>query len=343
MAPRRSKRPPKASTKGQAAQNDPSTSRSRTRAPPASPRYSPYPSPSRQAASAPQTQAEAQAEAQAETQAEPQPQARAEAQTQPPTVTIQPPTAQPAPTVAPLPIHGPPADQRIAYLERQLEALQQSLLAPPPPPSASYLQQPHYALRALPYAPVIPPHQGSIDLPRQSFLNTQGESQISESIIATFPYIKKRLIEDVWHNRLSLEGFGELASDPLPYLDTGELPKIRAMFRGLEVYGRIVCWFANKKVALDLHEAFSSYRLHLLSLLGTYTFESVQAFHHTFVRIRLPLKQDDPTAWTTRSEQIERICLVARSISAARPLISKNKILNIARAFYSWAPNICRA
>jgi hypothetical protein len=108
------------------------------------------------------------------------------------------------------------------------------------------------------------------------------------------PYIRKKLVEGIWHNRLSLEGFSELASEPLPHLNTGELPKVRAMLRGLEVYSRTVYWFANKEVALNLYDAFSPYRLHLISLLGTYTFESVRVFHHTFVRIRLPLKQDDP-------------------------------------------------
>jgi hypothetical protein len=43
------------------------------------------------------------------------------------------------------------------------------------------LQQPHYALSAsLPYASVPVPLQGPVELPRQSFLNTQGESQIFE-------------------------------------------------------------------------------------------------------------------------------------------------------------------
>jgi hypothetical protein len=53
-----------------------------------------------------------------------------------------------------------------------------------------------------------------------------------------FLYIRKKLVED---NRLSLEGFIELASGPLPHLDIGELPKAREMLRSFEMYSRIVC------------------------------------------------------------------------------------------------------
>jgi hypothetical protein len=52
----------------------------------------------------------------------------------------------------------------------------------------------------------------------------QGQSQISKSILSKFPYIKEKLVEDIWHNRLSLEGFSELVSDPFPHLDTSGLP-----------------------------------------------------------------------------------------------------------------------
>jgi len=41
------------------------------------------------------------------------------------------------------------------------------------------------------------------------------------------------------------------------------------MLRGLKVYSRIVYWFANKEVTPNLYDAFSTYRLHLISLLGT--------------------------------------------------------------------------
>jgi len=315
MAPRRSNRPPKISTRSQEAQDDSSTSRSRTRGgtAAASSRHSPYPSSSRQTAPASQAQAEVKTEAQTQD----------EAQAQLHIVNVQPPTAQ-STIVGPLPTHeAPPASylnlppqltpnqQRFAHLEHQVEALQHSLNSQ----MALRLQQPHYALSAsLPYAPVAPPSQGPFELPRQSFLNTHGESQIFESIFMRFPYIKRILVEDIWHNRLSLEGFSELAYDPLPHLDTGELPKVREMFRGLEVYSQIVCSFASKEVALDLFNAFSTYRLHLISLLGTYTFESTQVFHHTFVRIRLRLKQDDPVGWATRSELIERAYLIARAV-----------------------------
>ena len=68
------------------------------------------------------------------------------------------------------------------------------------------------------------------------------------------------------------------------------------MLRGLEVYSRIVCLFANKEVAPNLYDAFSTHRLHLISLLGTYTFESVRVFYHTFVRIRLLSNKMTPQA-----------------------------------------------
>src|SRR5947209_7323637 len=114
------------------------------------------------------------------------------------------------------------------------------------------------------------------------------------------------------------------------------------MLRGLEVYSRIVCWFASKEVAFELHDAFSTYRL-LLSLLGTYTLESVRTFHHTFVRIRRPLKQDDRAGWTTRSEQIERTCLVARAVPAARTSIPRERALTTTCSPRAWTPNVCRA
>lgn len=79
------------------------------------------------------------------------------------------------------------------------------------------------------------------------------------------------------------------------------------------MYSWIACWFASKEVALNLYDAFSTYRLHLVSLLGTYPSESAQVFHHIFVRIWLPLKQDDRTGLATGSEQIERTCLVTRA------------------------------
>lgn len=59
-----------------------------------------------------------------------------------------------------------------------------------------------------------------------------------------FPYIRKKLVEDIWHNRPSLEGFSELASDPPPHLNTGELPKVRAMLlgsRGVHPDSILVC------------------------------------------------------------------------------------------------------
>lgn len=344
MPPRRSERTRVVTTRTEDAQNDPSTSRSRSRrgrataaSPRPSPRRSPYPSPSRQDAPASQ---------------------QAEAQAQPPAINVDPPTAQtttshlhPPPQLSPdqqriaylerqlEALHPPqltPDQQRIAHLERQLEALQQSLATQGPSVSPVHLHQPHYALGALSHAPVAPP-QGPSDQPRLSFLNTQGENRISESIFTKFPYVKRKLVEDIWHNRLSLEGFQELASDPLPHLDTGELPKFREMLRGFEVYSQIVCWFAGHEAVPDLYDAFSTYRLQLLSFLGTYTLDSVRTFHHTFVRIRLPLRQDDPMAWATRVEQIERTCLVTRT----NP--SRERISSTSRPFKTWSPNVCRA
>jgi hypothetical protein len=115
------------------------------------------------------------------------------------------------------------------------------------------------------------------------------------------------------------------------------------MLRGLKVYSRIVYWFANKEVTPNLYDAFSTYRLHLISLLGTLYLRIRPVFHHTFVPIRLSLKQDDPAGWATRSEQIERTCLITRAAPAVRTSTSGERTSNTTHAPRTYTPNICRA
>jgi hypothetical protein len=134
---------------------------------------------------------QAQVGAQAGTQAgaEIRAQTQAEAQAQAPRVNVRPTTAQPSAVAWPLLIYGAPPDSHLnlpsqlalatnRHLERRLEALQHSLNSQTGP---LHLQQPHYALSAsLPSASVPAPLQSPVELPLQSFLNTQGESQIFE-------------------------------------------------------------------------------------------------------------------------------------------------------------------
>ena len=92
--------------------------------------------------------------------------------------------------------------------------------------------------------------------------------------------------------------------------------------------------------ALELHDAFSTYSLHLLNLLDTYTFESVQTCPQTFVRIRLSLKQDDPGR-SPQAGQPGTSKSSASACSSSRPW--KRERAPSSRPFGAWTPNICRA
>ena len=76
--------------------------------------------------------------------------------------------------------------------------------------------------------------------------------------------------------------------------------KYRLLFSGIETYSAVLCHFSPER-RLPLQEAFATYRLHLLLLLGTYTLDSVIHYHHIFVNRAMAYGQDHPEHWDIHS------------------------------------------
>ena len=75
------------------------------------------------------------------------------------------------------------------------------------------------------------------------------------------------------------------------------------MLHCLEVYGQIILHFSHALLLGQLQQALPEYRCRLMEMSVTYKFDSIREYNATFLRTRILLGQDDPTAWAVEDRR----------------------------------------
>ena len=138
--------------------------------------------------------------------------------------------------------------------------------------------------------------------PRVAFNHVLGTNppSLSPSIVKSFPAINRRYFTEIFRGQFQVENLHKLSNDFSATASMGESeasnePKgLAHVLKCFEPYCQIVLEFASQEVYRRLQFAMAQYRLHLYALLNTYTFESVIAFHKTFVYARICEGHDNP-------------------------------------------------
>ena len=158
--------------------------------------------------------------------------------------------------------------------------------------------------------------------PRVSFTHVVGTNPppFSPSLVKSFPAINRKYFIEIFRGTFNVDNLHKLSNDYSSRSSLGEKDKedfsepksLSFLMKCFEAYCQIVLEFASEQLYRPLQFAMSQYRLRLHLLSGQYTFDSVAAFHRTFVYARICEGQDDPTGWVTVDHSIEQNHLVRK-------------------------------
>ena len=127
-------------------------------------------------------------------------------------------------------------------------------------------------------------------------------------------------------NRMDIDNNGQQITDPVRLL------------RCFEVYCQAILQYAHPDVHRRLSEALSDYRTYLCELTEDFDFDSILAYHNSFMTARIRYGQDDPIAWVTEDTNAARIMLrknFDRPATNSHPPGSRNR----RRKFKAGPPN----
>ena len=162
----------------------------------------------------------------------------------------------------------------------------------------------------IPYSPEeaepLPPIDTSNpDDARTGFLNTNYEATLP-SIRARFPNIDPLYITKIFRGTINPEGLiwmdvdREDASPP-------DFPDLAHMLYCFEIYGQIICILADPQGTgreIDLQEALADYRIRVLKLSRTASFDSLKAWHKAVIQSQIIQGQDRVEGWRARREDL---------------------------------------
>ena len=138
---------------------------------------------------------------------------------------------------------------------------------------------------------------------RRSFLHHGNEPQFMP-LARMFPAVNRKHFAEIFRCTFMPEQLHKLVNDYSARnalgieaengLSGSDIKGMSHLTRCFEVYCQVVLELAPESMYRELNKAFCLYRCHLNTLLASYTFESVLAFHKTFMYARISEVQDDP-------------------------------------------------
>ena len=169
--------------------------------------------------------------------------------------------------------------------------------------------------------------EAQVAQPRVSFTHILGTNPppFSPNLLKYFPAINRKYFTEIFRGVFNVENLHKLANDFSARTSLGENegvsePKgLSHLLRCFEAYCQIVLEFSSDQAYRPLQFAMSQYRIHLHLLLAQHTFESVAAFHRTFVYARICEGQDNPQGWVTIDPIIEQNHLVRKGAENSKP------------------------
>ena len=123
-----------------------------------------------------------------------------------------------------------------------------------------------------------------------------------QNIRGRFPLIEWHWFAAIWKGEMNPNDLERMALkddslEPSPqFVEDPSERKYRLLLSGFEIYSTVLCQSSPERRLL-LHEAFATYRLHLLFLLRTRTLDSVIDYHHLSVGQAMTHGQDHPEHW----------------------------------------------
>lgn len=151
------------------------------------------------------------------------------------------------------------------------------------------------------------PHvQTDPDYPRSSFHQTVYEEALP-AITTRFPNIDPLYITKIFRGTITPLGLIWLDVDR-DFASPFDSPDISHLLYCFEVYGQIICIFTAYGAELAqvelLQRALADYRIRLLKLAKTCTFESLRAWHGAFLNEQFRAGQDKPEGWRAKRENL---------------------------------------
>lgn len=272
-----------------------------------------------------------------------------------PPSTLAPPNAPPEhPASAPPLNAGAPIDEELLALQRQHAELEkqktrlenerlqasissyaspmapgQSCLPPAAPPSASSpfsMAPPQGYPGAPPYFQWGNHHMpgSDIDAIAGNTNSFKGINPSCESLFQRFRALEMKYVLQIFRGQFHPCDLGKLAAntyirrhkvDANPTDSSG----LRDLLRAFEVYCQIVIFFSHESNVGQLQAAMADYRISLLDLFPSYTFQSLKDFHESFVFARIRSGQDLPSDWSTSDGRMESQILRPKYIAQATP------------------------
>lgn len=133
-----------------------------------------------------------------------------------------------------------------------------------------------------------------------SFLQHKEGTKPFLDLAARFPTILMGYFKYIFHGTFQPEKLTRLGQGMADNAAT-EAPKeakgMANMLLCLEIYGQIISHFSAASLLGPLQQSLSQYRVRLIEMSVVYKSDSIRAYNATLMRTRIPLGQDDATAW----------------------------------------------
>ena len=140
---------------------------------------------------------------------------------------------------------------------------------------------------------------------RRSFLQSDNDPHFLP-LVKMFPAVNRKHFVKICREIFMPEQLHKLVNDYFARnalgieveegLSVSDIKSMTHLTRCFEVYCQIILELAPPPVYRDLNKALSTYRCRLNKLVPSYIFDSILAFHKTFMYTRINQVQDDPEA-----------------------------------------------
>ena len=107
--------------------------------------------------------------------------------------------------------------------------------------------------------------------------------------------------------------------------DLHEASGLNQLLRCFEVYSQAVYCYAHPNIKLQLHEAFSNYRVRLSDMSVQYKFDSILIYNRAFMNARLLADQDDLVAWTSNNRGCNSLLIQKLPSTTTKPYENSSK------------------